>query len=152
MKVVDGLKYSKDHEWVKVDGNKATVGITDYAQDSLGDIVFVDLPEPGSDVNAGDAPAVVEIEMEQADVPSAEEILTFASIHGNFVSIADRIFRRFEIIIPLDSRLDILKDALLQIVHLDGEDSAKIGLKVYEVEDFVDSLEAMQQKALEDRL
>jgi hypothetical protein len=94
----------------------------------------------------------VEIEMEQADVPSAEEILTFASIHGNFVSIADRIFRRFEIIIPLDSRLDILKDALLQIVHLDGEDSAKIGLKVYEVEDLVDSLAAMQQKALEVRL
>ena len=44
------------------------------------------------------------------------------------------------------------KDALLQIVHLDGEDSAKIGLKVYEVEDLVDLLEAMQQKALEDRL
>ncbi|MGI6189002.1 MAG: glycine cleavage system protein GcvH [Clostridiales bacterium] len=70
MKVVDGLKYSKDHEWVKVDGNKATVGITDYAQDSLGDIVFVDLPEPGSDVNAGDAPAVVESVKAASDIYS----------------------------------------------------------------------------------
>ena len=60
MKVVEGLKYTKDHEWVKVDGSKAIIGITDYAQDALGDIVFVDLPQPGSVVNAGDAPAVVE--------------------------------------------------------------------------------------------
>ena len=77
MKVVDGLKYSKDHEWVKVDGNKATVGITDYAQDSLGDIVFVDLPEPGSDVNAGDAPAVVESVKAASDIysPVSEQLL-----------------------------------------------------------------------------
>jgi glycine cleavage system H protein len=43
-------KYTKEHEWVKVDGDTGTVGITDYAQDQLGDIVFVDLPEPGSAV------------------------------------------------------------------------------------------------------
>ena len=40
-------KYSKEHEWIKVEGNIATVGITDYAQDSLGDIVYVELPPPG---------------------------------------------------------------------------------------------------------
>ena len=43
-------RYSKEHEWVRVDGDTGTVGITDYAQDQLGDIVFVDLPAPGSDV------------------------------------------------------------------------------------------------------
>jgi len=44
----DNLKYSKEHEWVKVDGDIATVGITDYAQDELGDVVFVELPEVGN--------------------------------------------------------------------------------------------------------
>ena len=70
MKVIEGLKYSKDHEWVKVDGNKAIIGITDYAQDSLGDVVFVDLPEPGEVVNAGDAAAVVESVKAAADIYS----------------------------------------------------------------------------------
>ena len=46
----DNLKYTKEHEWVLQDGDTATVGITDYAQDQLGDIVFVDLPAPGADV------------------------------------------------------------------------------------------------------
>ena len=45
-------KYTKEHEWVKVDGDEGTVGITDYAQDQLGDIVFVDLPEVGSQVSS----------------------------------------------------------------------------------------------------
>ena len=48
----DDLKYHKEHIWVKVSGKKATVGITDYAQDALGDIVYVDLPEPDTDVES----------------------------------------------------------------------------------------------------
>ena len=60
MKVLEGLKYSKDHEWVKVDGNKAYIGITDHAQHSLGDIVFVEIPEEGIDINKGDVLSVVE--------------------------------------------------------------------------------------------
>ena len=47
------FKYTKEHEWIKPDGNTATIGITDYAQQSLGDIVFVELPKPGSEVTAG---------------------------------------------------------------------------------------------------
>jgi glycine cleavage system H protein len=54
------LKYTKEHEWIKVDGNAATVGITDYAQESLGDIVFVDLPKPGSEITAGKTFGTVE--------------------------------------------------------------------------------------------
>ena len=46
-------RYTKEHEWIKVDGNTGTVGITDYAQNSLGDIVFVDLPKVGDTVEAG---------------------------------------------------------------------------------------------------
>ena len=50
MKIVEGLKYSNDHEWVKVEGEKAYIGITDFAQHSLGDIVFVELPEIGDEI------------------------------------------------------------------------------------------------------
>lgn len=45
-------RYTKEHEWIKVEGNSATIGITDHAQEALGDIVFVDLPKPGTDVAA----------------------------------------------------------------------------------------------------
>jgi len=49
------LKYSRDHEWVKMEGGVAVVGISDFAQDSLGDLVFVNLPEVGDSVTAGEA-------------------------------------------------------------------------------------------------
>jgi glycine cleavage system H protein len=54
------LKYTKEHEWIKLDGSSATVGITDYAQESLGDIVFVDLPKAGSEITAGKTFGTVE--------------------------------------------------------------------------------------------
>ncbi len=46
-------KYTKEHEWIKANGSNATVGITSYAQESLGDIVFVDLPKPGTEISSG---------------------------------------------------------------------------------------------------
>ena len=60
MITVKGLYYSKDHEWVKVDGNKALIGITDYAQHALGEIVYVELPELGTEYEAGDVFCVIE--------------------------------------------------------------------------------------------
>lgn len=51
MKVPDSLKYTKEHEWVRLDGNVAVIGITDYAQGELGDIVFVEMPEIGAVVS-----------------------------------------------------------------------------------------------------
>ena len=53
-KIVEGLKYSESHEWVKVEGNVAYVGVSDYAQKEMGDITYVDLPEEGDDVLAGE--------------------------------------------------------------------------------------------------
>ncbi len=53
MDIPEDLRYSSDHEWVRVDGTHARIGITDYAQDALGDIVFVDLPSAGSVVEQG---------------------------------------------------------------------------------------------------
>src|SRR6188768_4317630 len=51
MNIPEGLKYTKDHEWVKIDGNTATVGITDFAQSELGDIVYVDISSVGQEVS-----------------------------------------------------------------------------------------------------
>jgi len=53
MNIPEDLRYSPEHEWVRVEGTRARVGITDYAQDALGDIVFVDLPVVGSEVEPG---------------------------------------------------------------------------------------------------
>lgn len=58
--VPEELKYTKDHEWTKLDSQVATIGITDFAQSSLGDIVFVELPEVGATVAKGEAFGVVE--------------------------------------------------------------------------------------------
>lgn len=60
MSIPTGLKYTKDHEWAKIEGNTVTVGITDHAQSSLGDIVFADLPQKGRAVKKGESFGVVE--------------------------------------------------------------------------------------------
>ena len=62
------IKYTKDHEWVSAEGSAATVGITVHAQDALGDVVFVDLPEVGKSYSQGDVAGVVESVKAAADV------------------------------------------------------------------------------------
>jgi len=62
------IKYTEDHEWLRIDGNQATVGITHHAQDALGDVVFVDLPEVGKSLAAKDVAGVVESVKAAADV------------------------------------------------------------------------------------
>ena len=78
-KVLEGLMYSKNHEWVKIDGNKAYIGITDYAQDSLGAIVFVELPETDTKFKVEDSFGVVESVKAASDVytPVSGKILDF---------------------------------------------------------------------------
>lgn len=71
------VKYTKDHEWLRLDGAVATVGITDYAQQQLGDVVFVELPEVGRAVEAGGDAAVVE------SVKAASEV--YAPVAGEVV-------------------------------------------------------------------
>ncbi len=73
------IRYSKDHEWVKVDGDTATVGITVYAQEQLGDVVFVDLPAVGKKVEKGKEMAVVE------SVKAASEV--YAPLTGEVVEV-----------------------------------------------------------------
>jgi glycine cleavage system H protein len=64
----EDLQYTKDHEWVRQDGETLRVGVTDYAQDALGDIVFVTLPEAGSHVTAGEACGEIESTKSVSDV------------------------------------------------------------------------------------
>ena len=71
MSFPDDLKYTKQHEWVRVEGNIATIGITDFAQNQLGDIVFVELPEKGEAVKKGEPFGVVESVKAVSDVYSA---------------------------------------------------------------------------------
>ena len=73
------IRFSKDHEWVKLDGDTATVGITTYAQEQLGDVVFVDLPAIGKKVEKGKEMAVVE------SVKAASEV--FAPLTGEVVEV-----------------------------------------------------------------
>lgn len=68
MKIVENLLYTKDHEWVKVDGNVATIGITDYAQHSLGEIVFVELPDTDEEFDAHDSIGAIESVKAASDV------------------------------------------------------------------------------------
>ena len=73
------LRFSKDHEWVRFDGDVATVGISDHAQTALGDVVFVELPEVGRVVSTGEACAVVE------SVKAASDI--YAPLAGRIVEV-----------------------------------------------------------------
>ncbi len=76
-------KYTRDHEWIRVDGDVATVGISDYAQDQLGDVVYVELPEIGRHIERGKEAAVVE------SVKAASEVS--APIDGEVVEINEAL-------------------------------------------------------------
>ncbi|NMB96365.1 MAG: glycine cleavage system protein GcvH [Clostridiaceae bacterium] len=90
MIIKDDLKYSKEHEWVKVTGDKAYIGITDYAQEALGDIVFVELPEVGMEISAGDTFGVVE------SVKAASDI--YCPVSGTVTKINEELIDSPEII------------------------------------------------------
>ena len=83
MSVPSELKYTKEHEWVKVDGNVATIGITEYAQNELGDIVFVELPEEDDEVSEGDSFGSVE------SVKTVSEL--YAPINGKVTEINEEL-------------------------------------------------------------
>jgi glycine cleavage system H protein len=68
MNIPSELRYTKDHEWIQIEGGKAVVGITDYAQHELGDIVFVEMPKPGTRVEKGKACAGIEAVKAVSDV------------------------------------------------------------------------------------
>jgi glycine cleavage system H protein len=79
MHVPDDLRYTADHEWARVEGDRLRIGITDYAQDALGDVVFVQLPDPGTAVTAGASFSEVESTKSVSDV--------YAPVTGTIVEV-----------------------------------------------------------------
>ena len=77
------LKFLSSHEWVSVDGDVATIGVSDHAQELLGDLVFVELPEIGSAVSAGDSVAVIE------SVKAASD--TYAPVSGEIIEVNEEL-------------------------------------------------------------
>ncbi len=77
MNFPDNIKYTKEHEWIRVEGDIAYVGITDYAQDQLGDIVFIDIPSTGETLEAGDTFGTIEVVKTISDIfmPVGGEVL-----------------------------------------------------------------------------
>ncbi|MDE6339498.1 MAG: glycine cleavage system protein GcvH [Muribaculaceae bacterium] len=82
-KVIDGLLYADSHEWVKVEGDIATIGISDYAQHALGDIVYVDMPEVGDEVTAGEDFGAVE------SVKAASDL--YSPVSGEVVEVNEEL-------------------------------------------------------------
>ena len=82
-KVIEGLRYSESHEWVKVEGNIAVIGITDYAQHALGDLSYVDMPEVDDEVAAGEEYGAVE------SVKAASDL--FCPVSGRVVEINEAL-------------------------------------------------------------
>ncbi|WP_395156535.1 glycine cleavage system protein GcvH [Ilumatobacter sp.] len=83
MNIPADLRYSSDHEWIRQDGNIVTIGITEFAQDSLGDVVFVEAPEAASVVAAGDSFTEVESTKSVSDI--------YAPVSGTIVAINEKL-------------------------------------------------------------
>ncbi|MDO9380138.1 MAG: glycine cleavage system protein GcvH [Nocardioidaceae bacterium] len=122
----DDLKYSPEHEWVRIDGDTATVGITDYAQEQLGDIVFVQLPETGEDVEPGSVIGELESTKSVSDL--------FAPVSGQVISRNEALDSSPEVVnsdpygegwlikvrVDADEQLDDLMDAAAYEASLGG--------------------------------
>lgn len=121
------VKYTNDHEWIKVEGDTAWVGITTYARHALGDLVFLDLPEVGRKVSKGDDFAVVE------SVKAASEI--YSPVAGEIVSVNDN----------LQDNLDDLKEDIdtgwIVKVKMDNPEEAAELMDKSAYDSFVESLD-----------
>lgn len=90
MQIPESLRYSTEHEWVSVEGDRAVVGVTDFAQDSLGDIVYVSLPEVGASVTGGAACAEVESTKSVSDI--------FAPVSGTVWAVNEALVEQPELV------------------------------------------------------
>ncbi|MFD1677122.1 glycine cleavage system protein GcvH [Alicyclobacillus fodiniaquatilis] len=108
--VPDNLKYSKEHEWVRVEGNRAYIGITDFAQDELGDIVYVELPEVGSSLTENETFGTVESVKTVSDL--------FAPVSGKIVEVNEQLQDE-----PEKVNTSPYEDGWMIVVEITGEDA-----------------------------
>lgn len=126
--ILENLRYSKDHEWVAVDGEKATIGITDYAQHSLGDVVYVELPKVGDILAAHDAFGSVE------SVKAVSEI--FTPISGEVLEVNDSLNDAPEVV-----NNDSYGDAWMIKIKMDNALEADALLSSSEYEEYLSNNE-----------
>ena len=90
MQIPEDLRYTRDHEWIRLDGSQGAVGITDFAQDALGDVVFVELPAVGTELAQGQTFGVVESNKTVSDL--------FAPVGGRVVAVNEALKDRPELV------------------------------------------------------
>lgn len=108
MSLPEGLLYSKEHEWIKKEGNKVRIGITDFAQDELGDIVFVELPEVGDDIAIDESFGSVE------SVKTVSEL--YAPVSGKVIEVNEELDDSPELV-----NESPYEDAWMIVVEFDDE-------------------------------
>ena len=122
-KIIEGLKYSESHEWVKVEGNIAYIGVTDFAQKEMGDITYVDMPEEGDDVIAGEEFGALE------SVKASSELIspvsgTVVLVNGELEDAPEKVHEDaygagiIKVEMSLPSELDALMDAAAYKAHI----------------------------------
>jgi glycine cleavage system H protein len=111
MIVPDDLRYSTDHEWVRRSGTRVTIGITDYAQDALGDVVFLEVPAKGAVVAAGERISEVESTKSVSDI--------FAPVAGTVVEVNDALGDG-----PEALNADPYGDGWICVIDMNDDDSA----------------------------
>ena len=122
-KIIEGLKYSESHEWVKVEGNIAYIGVTDFAQKEMGDITHVDMPEEGDDVIAGEEFGALE------SVKASSELIspvsgTVVLVNGELEDAPEKVNEDaygawiIKVEMSLPSELDALMDAAAYKAHI----------------------------------
>src|SRR5215469_11505460 len=117
------LKYTKEHEWLKVDGNSGQIGITDYAQNSLGDIVFVELPKVGQEITAGQTFGSVESVKAVSDL--------FAPVSGTVTEINEALNTT-----PEQVNKDANKTWMIKVTLKDGAEAGTL-LSAADYEKFI---------------
>jgi len=111
--IPETLKYTKEHEWAKIEGNVVTIGITDFAQSSLGDIVFVELPAPGATLTKGKTFGVVE------SIKSVSDL--YAPISGKVIARNDNVIST-----PESLNQDAYQSWMLKIEMQNPADTAEL--------------------------
>ena len=122
-KIIEGLKYSESHEWVKVEGNIAYIGVTDFAQKEMGEITYVDMPEEGDDVIAGEEFGALE------SVKASSELIspvsgTVVLVNGELEDAPEKVNEDaygawiIKVEMSLPSELDALMDAAAYKAHI----------------------------------
>jgi len=125
MEYPDDLKYSKEHEWMKLDSNIATIGITDYAQDSLGDVVYLELPQEGAAVTKEEPLGVVE------SVKAVSDLYT--PVNGTVVEVNDALIDDPEVI-----NEDPYSEGWMIKIEVENEDDLKNLLSAEDYQKYIE--------------